>query len=132
MKKYLVIAFTLFVPGLVFAQTNPVNACSGSSIGSCVNQIYIWSMGVAAVLALFMIVVGGYITLTSAGNADRASRGKSYITSSIIGLVLLFGAYLLLRTINPDLVDFSNNCVNNLDSCRTTQNPGTTTQPPRQ
>jgi hypothetical protein len=81
-------------------------------LGIYVNQIYIWSLSVAAILALLMIVFGGYITLTSAGNAERASRGKSFILSSLIGLVLLFGSYILLRTINPDLVDFSNNQAN--------------------
>jgi hypothetical protein len=73
-----------------------------------VNQIYIWSLAVAALLALFMIVVGGYITLTARGNAAQASKGKTYITSSLIGLILLFGAYILLNTINPDLVNFRN------------------------
>jgi len=119
MKKYLVIIALLIIPVVVFAQTNtPIsNGCSGGSITRCVNQIYIWSMGAAALLALFMIVIGGYVTLTARGNAQQASRGKGYITSSLIGLVLLFGAYILLRTINPDLVDFRNNCINNLDTC---------------
>ncbi|MBX4204881.1 MAG: hypothetical protein KW788_01675 [Candidatus Doudnabacteria bacterium] len=76
------------------------------SLSIAVNQIYIWSLALGALLALLMIVVGGYITLTAAGNAERASRGKTYITSSLIGLALLFGAYLLLNTINPDLVNF--------------------------
>ncbi|MBX4205204.1 MAG: hypothetical protein KW788_03420 [Candidatus Doudnabacteria bacterium] len=123
MKKFiLIVLFVLITPAIAFAQTPTVaaNGCSGDSVTRCVNQIYIWSMAAAALLALLMIVVGGYITLTAAGNAERASRGKSYITSSLTGLALLFGAYLLLRTINPDLVDFSNNCVNNLDSCTKT------------
>jgi hypothetical protein len=83
-----------------------------AGLGIYVNQIYIWSLAAAAILALLMIVVGGYITLTAAGNAERATRGKSYIFSSLIGLILLFGSYILLRTINPDLVDFSNNQAN--------------------
>ncbi|HEX5430229.1 MAG TPA: pilin [Patescibacteria group bacterium] len=71
-----------------------------------VSKVYTWSLSVAAILAVLMIIVGGYITMTSAGNADRASRGKKYITSAVVGLILLFGAYILLRTINPDLVNF--------------------------
>jgi hypothetical protein len=86
-------------------------------------------LGLAAILALLMIVVGGYITMTSAGNAARASMGKGYITSSIIGLVLLFGAYLLLNTINPDLVNFDSNCLNNLETCGAKPTPSVTPPP---
>jgi hypothetical protein len=130
MKKLFVILFLIIIPVVSFAQTATpaANGCSqDAGLGKCVNQIYIWSMSAAAILALLMIVVGGYITLTAAGNAERATRGKSFITSSLIGLVLLFGAYLLLRTINPDLVDFSNNCANNISACTSSQAPATNT-----
>jgi quinol-cytochrome oxidoreductase complex cytochrome b subunit len=124
MKKiFLVLLLVLIVsPGFAFAQSTVTSGCSqDAGLGRCINQIYIWSMAAAAILALFMIVIGGYITLTAAGNASRASKGKEYIYSSLIGLVLLFGAFILLRTINPDLVDFSNNCANNITSCTTTK-----------
>lgn len=112
MKKIAIVTFILLIlPLTAFAQATTTNACTdvavNNSIGRCVNQIYIWSLGVAALLALCAIVFGGYMTLTAAGNAQRATTGKSYIWSSIIGLVLLFGAYLLLNTINPDLVNFN-------------------------
>lgn len=98
----------LTMPIMVFAADNACSAAlDNSSLPRCVNQIYIWSLGIAALLALFMIVIGGYITMTSAGNAQRAGKGKEYITSSVVGLILLFGAYLLLNTINPDLVNFN-------------------------
>lgn len=120
MKKFLVLSALIIIFPLIASAASPsltTNACSGvgdaSSIPKCVNQVYIWSMAVGALLALLMIVVGGIMTLTSAGNAARASRGREYITSSVVGLALLFGAYLLLRTINPDLVNFNINSVNN-------------------
>src|ERR1051326_988493 len=121
-NKILLIALLLLIPSLVLAQTAPAstNACTSAtaSIGRCVSQVYIWAMGAAGVLALIMIVFGGYITMTSAGNAQRASRGKEYIGSSLIGLALLFGAYILLNTINPDLTDFSkiDNCLSDRKS----------------
>ncbi|HEX5430279.1 MAG TPA: hypothetical protein VFX17_04370 [Patescibacteria group bacterium] len=131
MKRQLVgfglIFFALsFVPHPAFAAscgtdtntgTTTTTNSTGQALTSCVSQVYVWSISVAAVLAVLMIIVGGYITLTSAGNADRATRGRSYIFSSVIGLILLLGAYILLKTINPDLVDFSSSCVNHIDSC---------------
>lgn len=88
------------------------NACQAnpgtdiSSLPRCINQIYVWSLGAGALLALLMVVLGGYYYMTAGGNAESASRGKDMIFSAIVGLVLLFGSYLILRTINPDLVEF--------------------------
>lgn len=121
MKKFALIAVILFiVPTITLAATAAsTNPCSGanSNLPRCINQVYIWSMGIAAFLALVMIVLGGYITLTARGNAQQASRGKNFIVSSIAGLILLFGAYILLRTINPDLVDFNGSCAVDFNRC---------------
>ena len=97
---------------MALAQTNPctVDAVKGStnklsSLPRCINQVYVWSLGIGALLALLMTVLGGYYYMTSAGNAEQASKGTEMIWGAVIGLVLLFGAYLLLNTINPDLVN---------------------------
>ena len=98
------------VPCTVNKDNNPPVAAG--DLPRCVNQIYIWSLGVASLLALLMIVIGGYYYMTASGNAERSAKGIDIIWSSVIGLVLLFGAYLLLNTINPDLVNFNANSVN--------------------
>ena len=54
--------------------------------------------------ALFMISVGGFLYLTSAGNTSRASTAKGIIFDAILGLILALVSYLILYTINPDLV----------------------------
>jgi hypothetical protein len=54
-----------------------------------------------------MIVFGGYKVMSAGGNASRARDGKSYIYSSLVGLVLLLASYLILNTINTDLTDFT-------------------------
>jgi len=106
MRKKITMATFVFL--ILPAFTLAANKCTGDAkIGECVSQVYIWSLGAAGILALLMIVIGGYVTMTAAGNAERATRGKSYITSSLIGLALLIGAYLLLNTINPDLTNFN-------------------------
>lgn len=96
--------------------TNNIPPVTASDLPKCVNQIYVWSLGVASLLALLMIVIGGYQYMTAAGNAEHTKEGLEKIWGSIIGLALLFGAYLLLSTINPDLVDFKSNSINCLDT----------------
>lgn len=115
--KSLIVMFTvcslMFVPLIASAQTNPctmagvkATADKTSTLPRCINQIYKWSLGIGAILALLMTVVGGYYYMTSGGNAEMAAKGQEYIWGAIIGLVLLFAAYLILNTINPDLVNF--------------------------
>ncbi|OGE83684.1 MAG: hypothetical protein A3B10_04485 [Candidatus Doudnabacteria bacterium RIFCSPLOWO2_01_FULL_44_21] len=124
MKKTLVIFALLFLvlPQLALAQTNPCTLAGvksstdkSSTLPACINQIYVWSLGVGGLLALLMVIFGGYMYMTAAGNAEQASKGVEMLWGAIIGLALLFGAYLLLRTINPDLVNFNIGSVQNLN-----------------
>lgn len=64
-------------------------------------------IALAGVAAVFMIVYGGfkYITTASAGEKDA---GRKTIEQAVYGLLLVLGSYLLLRTINPKLVEIPN------------------------
>lgn len=61
----------------------------------------IWSVGIAALL---MIMVGGFMYITSAGNNASMEKAKGIIFDSVIGILLALTAYLLLYVINPELV----------------------------
>ncbi|HXF44232.1 MAG TPA: pilin [Candidatus Paceibacterota bacterium] len=77
------------------------------SIASYIKRIYMFSVGIAGVLAVGMIVVGAIMISVSAGNPDKQREGRDYITSALWGVALLLGSYLILRTINPRLVNLS-------------------------
>lgn len=143
MKKAIIIAILILIlmPLASFAQTaspQTANPCStktykdqsGSIIKAqpnmprCINQIYRWSLGVVGILAILMVVYGGYLVMLSAGNAEQATKGKEMIFSAIVGMLILFTAYLILNTINPDLVRLEVRGI--LDS---TPNLPSTTQP---
>jgi hypothetical protein len=115
MKKIIslfIMAAILSFPLVVHAQ-NPCFNMAGDrgQIGRCVSQIYIWALGLSGFLGLLMIIIGGYMVMTSRGNAQQASQGKTYVTSALAGIALLLGAYFILTTINPDLVDFRISCI---------------------
>lgn len=69
-----------------------------------ITNIYRFSLGAAAITALAVIIFGAVEYAVSAGNPARISDAKSRIFNALWGLVLLFGAYLILNTINPELV----------------------------
>jgi hypothetical protein len=51
-------------------------------------------------------MIGGVQYLTSGGNSGSVSRAKERIVDSLLGLILIIGSYVVLGTVNPDLVSF--------------------------
>lgn len=113
------IVFILLLPNAVGAQTTTSTAtgfehiCSGPHDGQpgtglavCVQQIYLFSLGFGALLALMMLVLAGYKYMTAEGNASQVESAKESFADAFIGLVIIFAAFILLNLINPDLVRF--------------------------
>lgn len=57
--------------------------------------------------AIFMIVIGGFVYLTSGGNTAQLSSAKGIVFNAIIGLILALISWLILNIINPELVNVS-------------------------
>lgn len=72
--------------------------------------IYLFNLGVAmgALLAFVVIVYNGIKLLNSTGNPPSISEAKKNIINSLLGLAVLLVSYLLLTTINPDIVKIQN------------------------
>lgn len=64
-------------------------------------QFGLWTIGIAAV---FMISIGAFMYITSAGNTSQMGKAKEIIFDAIIGVILALTSYILLSTINPALV----------------------------
>ncbi len=60
-----------------------------------------WAIGIAVV---FMLTIGGFLYLTSAGNTSRIGTAKTIIFDAFLGLILALVAWIFLNLINPDLV----------------------------
>lgn len=88
--------YTLLAP-LPGLKTAPEN------VGDYFNIIFKIAIGLCAVLAVIMIVIGG---IQYMGNESifGKTEAKSRIAAAILGLIIALGAYALLNTINPDLL----------------------------
>ncbi len=75
-----------------------------SGLSSYINMVIKLFIGICAVLAVVMIVLGGLEYMTSELIHNK-EEGKQRITNAIFGLVLAMGAWTLLYTINPKLLD---------------------------
>jgi len=70
-----------------------------------ISGIYKYAVGLISFVAIIMIMVGGIIWLT-AGTSNRINTAKEMILGAFSGLILALGSYLVLYSINPDLVSF--------------------------
>lgn len=78
--------------------------CATCPFGDYLNVMINIFIGFAAVLAMVMIVMGGIQYMTSELIPSKEA-GKERIKNAILGLLLALGAFLILNTINPDLLN---------------------------
>lgn len=81
------------------AATDGAGNCTGggasvSSIIKTVVNILSWIVGVTAVI---MIIIGGFMYVTSAGESGKASTARSTIIYAIIGLIIVAFAQTIVR-----------------------------------
>ncbi len=70
-----------------------------------INYLFIFGLGLVAILALTQMMIGGLTYILAAGNVAKTEDAKDTIQQALLGMGLLLASYLLLRTINPDLVN---------------------------
>ena len=79
----------------------PVNS---SDLGQYLQNIIQLIIGIAGVLAVIMIVLGG-VQYLSTDAINQKSEGRKKIGNALWGLLLAALAWLILNTINPKLLD---------------------------
>ena len=69
-----------------------------------VKYVFKFSLIIAAVAALAVLIYSGFLYLTSAGSPVAQNEAKNWLFGGILGLILLLCSYLILIAINPELV----------------------------
>lgn len=92
-----------FTPNVPIPNLFTGGVVDGTLFGRYVNSFYIYFAGVAGILAVIMIMYGGFHYITSLGNPQRMNQGKEIISNALIGIILVLTSYLLLNIINPRL-----------------------------
>ncbi len=70
------------------------------------NYFFNFGMAIAGALALLAISIGGILYLISSIIGGMKGRAKEWIKAGIVGLLILLSSYLIVWTINPNLVHF--------------------------
>ncbi|MFA5961413.1 MAG: hypothetical protein WC848_01880 [Parcubacteria group bacterium] len=106
--------FMFFLPSLVLADASsfsytPMEEIPGfsniTSYEGYILAIYKFGLWMVGISAVFMISIGAFMYITSAGNTSRVGKAKEIIFDAIAGVILALTSYVLLYTINPNLVN---------------------------
>jgi len=75
-----------------------------TSFPDYLQALYKFVIGGVAIAGLLMLVIGGFFYMTAAGNNAQLTKAKDIIRDALLGIIIALFAWLLLFTINPDLI----------------------------
>ncbi len=119
MKKYkktlfaLIPILILFVVNIVKAQiqlqvalptANDGTISSVSGLSDYIRIVYNYGIYAGSVIAVIMISINAFKWVSAGGNKSTIGKAKDGMITSMVGLFVLFGSYLILSTINGELV----------------------------
>jgi hypothetical protein len=95
--------FQVPIPGVELTNVQCTDKCAIPWISEYFFGIYNYLLGIAAVIAVVILMAAGLLWIVSGGDATKVGQAKTMIAGSITGLLLLVSISLLLNYINPDL-----------------------------
>lgn len=90
-----------------------------TSLGSFLNKLFVAALSLGAILAVLRLAYAGYLYMTTDAWGTKG-KAREVIGDVIIGLLLLLSIWLILRQINPKLLDL--NVLKNLQPLPAQQN----------
>ncbi|MFA5129204.1 MAG: hypothetical protein WC445_04625 [Patescibacteria group bacterium] len=109
---------SLLTPVLVSAQTNDIlglNIINNANIGlqasdprAVAARIINVALGFLGIIAVVIVLYGGFMWMTAAGNEERISKAKQILTAGIIGLVIIVMAWAIASYVVRTLMNVTN------------------------
>lgn len=122
MKKFKIVLATLMsvfvmLPMLVLATSTPITVddlglspvgetgLGQRDIRETVASIIRVALSLLGIVAVVIILIGGFKWMTAGGNDEQVGEAKKWIFSGIIGLAIILSAYALASFVINKLVD---------------------------
>jgi PKD repeat protein len=58
-----------------------------------------FALGFLALIAVLIIIYGGFLYVTAAGKEDQAGKGKKAISYAVIGILIIMGSFAIVNTV---------------------------------
>jgi len=103
--KYIFSCFIVFFveTNIILAAGPPVtvtNPSGSSSVSELVGKVLEWVLGIAGSIALFMLIIGGTMYITSTGDEQKIATAKKIINWTLIGLVIILTSYSIIAILD--------------------------------
>lgn len=71
------------------------------TIGNLVSSVVSGAIAIAGIIIIFLLIMGGIGIIAGAGseNPEQVAKGKQAITWAVIGFIIVFVAYWIIRII---------------------------------
>lgn len=76
-----------------------VNPIETDDFTDLVQNVLRWILSIAGGIALFMLIYGGVIYITSTGDPQRAEQGKRIVVWTIVGLIVILLSYSIIMVV---------------------------------
>lgn len=84
-----------------------IAAGSAPPLSTYLRAVFLTGIGLAGVLAVLMIIIGGIQYIGSGMSPSVKSDAKDRITNAVLGLLLALLSWIILNTIDPNLVSLN-------------------------
>lgn len=88
---------------LITAQDNPGEIASATggegSIRALVLKIVNYALAFLGIVAVLMLIYGGFSYLTAGGQQDKVDTGKKVILYAIVGIVIILLSFAIVNTV---------------------------------
>ncbi|MFH1207068.1 MAG: Ig-like domain-containing protein [Patescibacteria group bacterium] len=108
------LAFTLWLttsPTLAVTVDSGLGSTLGlgtADLESTIIKILQWALGLLGLVAVIIIMYGGFVWLTAAGNEEKIKKAKRILRDAVIGLVIIMLAWAIVTFIIGRLNDIIN------------------------
>ncbi|EKD33385.1 MAG: hypothetical protein ACD_76C00041G0003 [uncultured bacterium] len=104
---YIVPQLNIPIPNLQFSQISTEGGkINVPFLAEYIAAVFQWMLGAGTIFAIVMIMIGGVQWIIGSGTGE-IKQAQHRISQAVIGLVLLFGSWVLLNTVNPKLTILS-------------------------
>jgi hypothetical protein len=73
--------------------------CTEGSVAAIFRLIINWALAIAFIAAVIVLIYGGFLYITSAGNQETATKGKNAIVNALIGIVVIVLSYMIVQIV---------------------------------
>jgi hypothetical protein len=90
----------LVSPHIVLARINPnigpMLGLNSADLGTVVVRVIQLALGYLGLIAVMMILIGGFMWMTSAGNEERIASAKRMLSAAIVGTIIVMLSWAIV------------------------------------